>query len=324
MKSLAKVKKIIRLLYLTGRHTITYPDFSFRKKETPEVVFCVNGWIGHGGWADRLKGAISTFQFCKENNLKFKIWYTFPTDLSKFLTPRTAHFKCSQNDLRFNPFLDKVACYTDSLQGVSLSKKIGNGKFRKAFVYYNLDDVVDPYMLSSLFSEMFTINISFSNDLQRKLDEFPKPWYGVVLRFLGLFGDFMRSQSSLNGSARKKALRYYCEHLEMFCKSRGLLEKGTIFLFSDSDFFIQQATTHIPIRTLYPLSRRKFIHQKMESDDADETMKRTLLDFIALSRMESVFLFVDGKYLWRSGFARYARYVFNRDDVEIVRIGHFK
>lgn len=43
------------------------------KTITNEIIFTCNGFIWHGGLADRLKGAISVYEWCKRNDKIFKI-----------------------------------------------------------------------------------------------------------------------------------------------------------------------------------------------------------------------------------------------------------
>ena len=59
-------------------------DFS---KVSPGIVICFDGHIQHGGLADRLRGIVSVYSYCREHNIPFYINYTSPLELTNWLVP---------------------------------------------------------------------------------------------------------------------------------------------------------------------------------------------------------------------------------------------
>ena len=46
-----------------------------------------DGLIKQGGLADRLRGIVSLYKFCKENDLVFTIYFSVPFNMQEFLRP---------------------------------------------------------------------------------------------------------------------------------------------------------------------------------------------------------------------------------------------
>lgn len=278
-----------------------------------QLFFCVNGFAGHGGWADRLKGIVSTYNYCKKNGINFRLWYDFPYELSEFLLPNKVNWKISQGLLRFNPLIDRVAILTDSEESLTLSDKIKNKNFRKIFVYYNIDDIKNETIWKKLFFDLFEVNESLITRAKSELAAFPKPWNAVIFRFLGLFGDFMRSSYTIQGETKKlQVASHYYGLLNKWRDSEPIAKKGTVFLFSDSDFFLTKSGVFAPwAKVITKGDGRSFIHQRLSPERGRSVMERTLLDFLRLSLMENQFIFSDGRFLWESGFVKYSSYMGN-------------
>ena len=65
-----------------------YPHYKAQKKEEgiqyPQaVIYMVNGWSWAGGLADRLKGMVSLYMWCKDNGKSFKIHFTDPFQIGR-------------------------------------------------------------------------------------------------------------------------------------------------------------------------------------------------------------------------------------------------
>jgi len=55
--------------------------------QTPRYIFMVDGRVGHGGMFDRLKGLISVYAVAKSQQKDFRIHWTYPFHLQKYLVP---------------------------------------------------------------------------------------------------------------------------------------------------------------------------------------------------------------------------------------------
>ncbi len=305
--SLKKARRWLKNFYLTIRHAITYPDISPDLGNGKTVVFCVNGWVGHGGWTDRLKGIISAYYWAKNNNCQFKLWYSFPSLLENFLSPNIVDWRCNKNDLKFNPFYDKVMNLCDVFDGDGCGS-ISFVKFRKIFLYYNIDDLQNEELWMKLYFELFEPSEKIIKKVKNLLSPFSKPQIGIVFRFLGLFGDFSKNYSTLSSMLEKeKVASHYLEAMMNFLEKNSLDRSSSVFLFSDSDFFVAKAINTYPNLKTFTQPGRSFIHQ--EKKDGYKVLERTVIDFYLLANLDHVYLFLDDKVLWRSGFPRYARYL---------------
>ncbi|MEG2150383.1 MAG: hypothetical protein RRY36_04085, partial [Bacteroidaceae bacterium] len=74
-----KVKK-----YLSPYYTEQAPAGKNKKKI---IIFMADGRKSHGGLADRLRGMISTYKYCLEHEVEFRIHFTSPFELGELLVP---------------------------------------------------------------------------------------------------------------------------------------------------------------------------------------------------------------------------------------------
>ena len=74
------------------------------------VIAMYNGWIESGGWADRLKGIISTYILCKENGWNFKILYVHPFHLEQYIGTGTYDWHIAEEDVVYvRPYAEPIA-----------------------------------------------------------------------------------------------------------------------------------------------------------------------------------------------------------------------
>lgn len=76
-----------------------------------EIIFTCNGFIWHGGLADRLKGAVSVYEWCKKNNKIFKINFCHPFKLENYLVPNKYNWRIS--NVQYNTTSIPKICLTE-------------------------------------------------------------------------------------------------------------------------------------------------------------------------------------------------------------------
>lgn len=67
-----------------------------------EVVVMVDGRYTHGGLTDRFRNILSVYDFCKENRLRFRHWYSYPCDLRLLLEPARYDWRIDKRELSFS------------------------------------------------------------------------------------------------------------------------------------------------------------------------------------------------------------------------------
>ncbi|GHV53839.1 hypothetical protein FACS1894181_17730 [Bacteroidia bacterium] len=102
----------------------------YREKEDQKddiasiTIFMVNGLIKHGGLVDRLKGIVSAYAVCKNNNIPFKIKFDFPFQLSSYLEPNKYNWK-----------LESEVLVSYNTKKISLIMAMNDEKSKQLFKY---------------------------------------------------------------------------------------------------------------------------------------------------------------------------------------------
>lgn len=100
-------------------------DIVIKQLNNKRIVCIYDGKIKSGGLADRLRGIISVYEICKEQNLDFKIVFTNPFKLSNFLVPNETDWKIKERELNYNTKVTDL-CYIDTLTGSKSEGKSRN------------------------------------------------------------------------------------------------------------------------------------------------------------------------------------------------------
>ena len=70
-----------------GGQVSSYHRTSVDTRNVKKVVFMCDGFKGHGGFTDRMKGLLTTYFEAKRRKLPFFINWTAPFNLDEFLVP---------------------------------------------------------------------------------------------------------------------------------------------------------------------------------------------------------------------------------------------
>ena len=71
-------------------------------RQTPQVIFVCTGTIASGGWADRLKGILSTYALCRELGMDFRLFFRHPFRLETYLQPANYDWRIEADDVVFD------------------------------------------------------------------------------------------------------------------------------------------------------------------------------------------------------------------------------
>ena len=109
-----------------------------RTRKSGNYIFMVDGRIHHGGMFDRLKGAITVYAVAKAQKKDFKINWTYPFDLRKYLEPVDVDWTIDEKSMNFNLFTHQtVIAYGEYKSPVRLFKN----RKQETHFYYGYDSL---------------------------------------------------------------------------------------------------------------------------------------------------------------------------------------
>lgn len=300
-----------------------YNDFSIDPKTvSSEIIFTCNGFIWHGGLADRLKGAISVYEWCKKNNKTFKINFCHPFRLEHYLIPNNYNW-LTDNIIYNNKISIPKICLTE--QRSCGKKDIQNNyeKYINQWLNDNLkvkDKQIHVYTnirlgnknFSFLFNELFKPSDRLQSEIDKHLKILGNKYISISFRFTTIMGDFTDCTSKEYSEENKIQLLKSCiQAIKYIRKNAPVHDK--VLITADSERFLNYAKDNLKDIYIIP---GKVGH--IDYNNSDDVNMKTFLDFMLISKAEKVYL-VKNKDMYNSAFAKTAAMV-NNKDFEIVCI----
>src|SRR5574344_684677 len=126
-----------------------YLHLGLWKNHDNDYVFMVDGVIPHGGMFDRLKGIMTIYAIAKVQKKSFKIYWTYPFELSKYLEPNEYDWTVSDNEMKYcYPFSRPLIAYGEIENPCRLFKNRNS----ETHFYYGYDSLMKVNLrYSSLF-----------------------------------------------------------------------------------------------------------------------------------------------------------------------------
>jgi hypothetical protein len=269
------------------------------------VIYVADGRVLSGGLSDRLRGIVSVYKLCKSLNLEFKINFTSPFNLNKYLLPNIYDWTILPDEICYNKkysrpcFIWDYGNYPyDIKQQAFWSKYFFRQKYRQIHAYTNMVTAENEY--SILFKELFRP----MPELEALIDHYVGILGGggvfktVAFRFLQLLGDFKEAGESnpiLPDNEKKILINKCVNHLEEIYNENDC---GKILVTSDSVSFLKEAM-RLPFVYVIPGDVRHID----AADNADRGADlKVFLDYFVLSRSKKVYLVVEDK-MYNSGFS---------------------
>ncbi len=267
------------------------------------VVAVCNGWVESGGWADRLKGILSTFILCRENHWDFRLHYVHPFNIEMYLTPSTYDWRISTDDLSFDlstaePIALEIgsdSAYQARKQKEWLKRKIERSAARQVHVYTNaMFAYTDDY--SKAFHELFKTSDRLEARLKDLTESLGKEYISVSARFLNALGDFNDTvQVEPLPEDKKHALIEGCLN-----QIRGLHKAHpdkAILVNSDSNTFLQ-ASQQLPYTKHID---GNIVHFDTAEGNGYDTFEKTFIDFFLISHATCVYR-LKTRWMHNTGF----------------------
>lgn len=277
-------------------HEIYYmlKHYDWRKTEVeslcPALVFMVNDAKGFyvGGMADRFKGIVSTYAWCKQRNIPFRIRHIFPFELADYLCPAQYDWRLKENE------------YTSSIWNAKLMRARGEYgrrllktklKMKQLHFYGNRDFLQNinlagktNYTWGELFHELFQPNDELAESITRIKSNIGGPYISAVFRFQNLLGDFREYGYQIlhDGDNREKLiLKNLSGLVDLQKKNPGL----PVLVTSDSSTFIKRASC---IPGIHVIGGER-VHIGCNSTAAYNTYLNSFIDFFVLADSLRIF-----------------------------------
>lgn len=274
------------------------------------VVFISNGMTPMGGLCDRLKGIVSAYAWCKDHDVPFKILFTSPFHLDKYLVPNEYDWQADDQNVSFSKDSDVVCVlYTFDIADIVNSgealiktqqyfdKRLVRGRNHQVHIYSNAQTPSANARFGSLFNELFRPHDSLEAFMDVHRQRLGSDYISVSFRFTTLLGDLQDCTGE--PLSKDEAENYISVCLKSIddIASRYAPHKK-ILVTADSTTFLTRVSN--PACYIIP---GKIGH--IQFDSGEEMNMKTFLDLMMISEAEKVYL-VRYKKMYNSGFARTA------------------
>lgn len=284
------------------------------------VIFMANGFVLHGGLADRIKGMLSVFSWCKSRNVEFKIHFVSPFQLNKYLLPNEYNWTIDEKEVFYDNstkvsylMLDSVS---DSMEKNYFEKKTIQWMDEQwldykgqIHVYTNTDCCIGQY--SKLFHTLFNPSKELSYIISQTKNIIGDEYITVSFRFTTLLGDFHDCINQELSAEEQNTLIEQCL-CAITQTSRKHPAHWKTIVVSDSEKFLCKAK-ELPNVQIFS---GKVGH--IEYDSSSATHLKAFLDFFIISNATKVYL-IKSCQMYNSAFPRMAALIGNKP-FELVEI----
>lgn len=275
---------------------------------TPCIVHTCNGFTWSGGLADRLKGIVSAYEWCKRHDRPFKINFCEPFNLQDYLVPN--EYDWLPNDVSYEGRnVHPIICLMEPRTGKYLADKwndifdkwMGKETQDMSMQYHIYTNVYcSDCNFSHLFNTLFKPCDRLQKELAHHFDLIGEKYISISFRFTTLLGDFTDCTGSPLDTDRKEKL--ILDSLNAIVEiSHKAPKHDMILVTADSQTFLN--------RIKYPdvyVVPGELGH--IDYDHSDDVNMKTFLDFFMISKAEAVYL-AKGPGMYNSAFAKTAAMV---------------
>lgn len=281
------------------------------KRVSNDVVFTCNGFYWSGGLADRLRGMIAVYDWCKRNNRKFSINFCHPFLLQDYLQPNQYNWlpdSISYDSLKAVPkvcMLEPRTCNRKEVMDrqpeliEEWCKNSLSDNDRQVHAYTNF--YVWSCDFSYLFKELFRPCERLQKTIDFHLNEVGGHYISISFRFTTLLGDFTDCTGEpLCEVEKERLIQSSLSAIQNIVSNAPKHDR--VLVVADSCTFLERAKK---LENIYTIPG-KIGH--IDYDHGDDVNMKTFLDFFMISKAEAVYL-AKGPGMYRSAFARTAAMV---------------
>lgn len=285
------------------------------------VIYMSNGYTWHGGLADRLKGIVSVFEWCKENNKNFAIYFIHPFNLYDYLLPNKYDWNSQFHKITYNGSTPKIClmeprtCHKKEVKenSYNLLNEWMNKNFNlntQIHVYTNMNRGIKNF--SPLFNELFKPSEKLQAEIDKNLESLGNKYISISFRFTTIMGDFTDcAGKEYQEDDKVQLLRNCIQAVKNIKKNAPTHDK--ILITADSERFLNYAKENL--KDIYIIPGKVGHIDYCNSDDVN---MKTFLDFMLISKAQKVYL-VKNKDMYNSAFAKTAAMV-NNKEFEVINI----
>jgi hypothetical protein len=322
-KNKMRIKEYLKSNPLTGYLILRITSYLlllkyYKKKDEPAdpenklVIYMADGKKRCGGLTDRLRGIVSLYNFCSDNNMKFKIYFEHPFMLEDYLIPNEYDWRIESNKMIYNKKYSEPVCIINcSMENQKkLINNIRNIHKRQLHVYTNMD------YSQEYFSKYFNILFKPAPQVQelytKHLLYIGNNYVSITYRFQQLLGDFYERLTSALSIEKQEILIKRCLSVISVVKKRHP-DIQKILITSDSLKFLERAKIYDYVY-IVPGKR---IHTDYVVHKDEGNQLGTFLDFFLIANAQRVY-FAYSEIMYAGKFAKIAAAVNDKPYDEIM------
>ena len=292
-----------------------YSTYAAIKQLDNKRVICIyDGKIRNGGLADRLRGIVSVYQICKEQNLEFKIIFTSPFNLSDFLEPNIIDWCITRQELNYNTTITDL-CYIDTLTGSDYEAKKQEQWFRREFKkkyneFHVRTNAIFSYNgdYSTLFNELFKPSPKLQASIEKQKEILGVGYISTSFRFINILNDFNETVELHGKLTQEERNELIVKNIEQLQLLHDKYPGKRILVNSDSTTFLQ-AAAELDYVYIIP-GNVTHIDGKNDTDEYN-AYEKTFLDFFMIANAEKIYLLRTGQ-MYNSGYPFAASRLYNK------------
>ncbi len=285
--------------------------------EHPMLVFMVDNAKGFytGGMADRFKGAVSSYVWCKQRNIDYRIRYVYPFELADYLEPASYDWRLRPGEFTTYLWDTKIMHARREWGRRLIAMNLGN----KQLHYHGNVDFLEylnytggtNYAWGSIFKELFKPGAKLETALKQEKKKIGDNYISVSFRFQNLLGDFEEyDYQPLTEERQREELIRKCQ--EGLINLQGSYPNVPILVTSDSSTFIERVSKMPGIHVI----GGKRVHMGCNDQGDYDTHLNSFIDFYMLA--DSIRIFCLGTAeMYPSRFPMYAAKV---NDIPFERV----
>lgn len=278
--------------------------FSLKEKTpSPLQVYSLDSRTTYAcGFADRLRGMITTYAYAKATGLPFRIDHRLPFQLEEFLVPNQIDWRTKPEELSYNLLHANPIVMLDYTKGERLLKLSKN---RQHHYYSNINAIAlinkhygTHFTYSQLYDELFKPSELLSDAMQPYEKYIQEGYISISFRFLQLMGDLVDVCGKTLSEEEQQKLTTKCiEFVENMHAQHSDIKH--ILVTTDSIKFLN-AVNQLPYVFIIPGR----IGQIAFRSDSEINLKM-FLDFSLISKAKKAYMAYTGD-MYKSHFAQSA------------------
>lgn len=254
--------------------------------KAPIVFYLCDGTTWHGGLCDRFKGIVSLYALCKARKWKFRIDYTFPFKLEKFLEPNSYIWTAKKGEKSYNTLHVKMM----RLIGDNTTKRLSTGRRKQLHIYANRDIIENinkaynkTYQWGLLFRELFKPTKMLHDIIEEHKQKIGGEYVAAAFRMQNIFGDFKEyDYKPLAKDEQERIIKDCIDAIESIIKE----EEKPVVVTSDSMTFLKEAAK---VKGVYPIMGASSHPDTKGNGLTEKEYLKSFVDFYMLAGAEKIF-----------------------------------